>query len=258
MQRRPTAKKAIRSADEAPAPKVTTRESSGSELLFMPAKPRRTFEEIIKQIQSNIEEGRLQHGDKLPAERVLAAQFEVSRNTVREALRMLEISGVITLRRGSSGGAFVADPKAVNNYLMGAIRLTDFSVADLTHAMRSFTNMLFQAAMPTLGKTDLDALEANIKEAEAVRDDPQKRAMIQIHFYRVLAEASGNKILMAITDVFVEILHRWVSWLGPLGGDKVIRSRRKVVEALRSGDLKAADREVQRHLEEVHSLWLKG
>ena len=65
--------------------------------IFGPARPRRTFEEIINQIKANIEEGRLKRGDKLPTERALAAQFQVSRNTVREALRTLEISGFIIL-----------------------------------------------------------------------------------------------------------------------------------------------------------------
>src|SRR5712664_2472743 len=135
--------------------------------MFSPAKPRRVFEEIINQIKAQIEDGRLQRGDKLPTERALAAQFRVSRNTVREALRTLEISGLITLKRGPTGGAFVAasDPRILNSQLTSALRLTDFSVADLTQAMRSITVMLLDAAMPTLAEADLQAMEANIKAA---------------------------------------------------------------------------------------------
>src|SRR5690242_17566569 len=91
--------------------------------IFGPARPRRTFEEIINQIKTNIEEGRLKRGDKLPTERALAAQLQVSRNTVREALRTLEISGFIILKRGPTGGAFVAasDPAVLNSQLTSAL-----------------------------------------------------------------------------------------------------------------------------------------
>jgi GntR family transcriptional regulator, transcriptional repressor for pyruvate dehydrogenase complex len=228
--------------------------------IFSPARPRRTFEEIINQIKANVEEGRLQYGDKLPTERALAAQFQVSRNTVREALRTLEISGFVTLKRGPAGGAFVAasDPRILNSQLTSALRLTDFSVADLTIAMRAITIMLLDAAMPTLNEADLAAMEANIKEAEAVIDDPQRRSTILIQFYRLLAEASENKILVTIADTFVDLLQQWVVRLGSLGGNRVIRSRRAIVKHLRAGDARAARKELDGYLEELHELWLQG
>lgn len=228
--------------------------------MFSPARPRRTFEVIINQIKTNIEEGRLQRGDKLPTERALAAQFQVSRNTVREALRTLEISGFITLKRGPTGGAFVAasDPKILNSQLTSALRLTDFSVADLTQAMRAITVMLLDAAIPKLGEADLQAMEACIREAEAVIDDPQRRSTILIQFYRLLAEASENKILVTITDSFVDLLQKWVVRLGSLSGNRVIRSRRAIVRHLRAGDAKAARKELDSYLQELHELWLRG
>jgi GntR family transcriptional repressor for pyruvate dehydrogenase complex len=233
---------------------------AGRNPMFSPARPRRTFEEIINQIKGNIEEGRLQRGDKLPTERALASQFQVSRNTVREALRTLEISGFVTLKRGPAGGAFVAasDPRILNSQLTSALRLTDFSVADLTLAMRAITVMLLDAATPTLSETDLQAMEANIREAEAVIDDPQRRSSVLIQFYRLLAEASENKILVTIADSFVDLLQKWVVRLGSLGGNRVIRSRRAIVKYLRAGDAKAAHKELETYLKELHELWLRG
>jgi GntR family transcriptional repressor for pyruvate dehydrogenase complex len=228
--------------------------------IFSPAKPRRVFEEIINQIETQIEDGRLQRGDKLPTERALASQFQVSRNTVREALRTLEISGLVTLKRGPSGGAFVAasDPQILNSRLNSALRFTDFSIADLTQAMRAITIMLLDAAMPTLTEADLKAMEANIREAEAVLDDPKKRSVILIQFYRLLAEASENKILVTIADSFIDLLREWVGRLGSLGGNRVVRSRRALVKHLRAGDSNAARKELEAYLKELHELWLRG
>src|SRR5260370_19079663 len=108
----------------------------GKNPMFSPAKPRRTFEEIINQIKANIEEGRLQRGDKLPTERALASQFQVSRNTVREALRTLEISGFVTLKRGPAGGALVAasEPRLLNRPRYRALWPTVLLAANLPHA----------------------------------------------------------------------------------------------------------------------------
>ena len=211
------------------------------------------------QIQARLANGQLRRGDKLPTERALAEQFDVSRNTVREALRTLEISGFITLRRGASGGAFVAetDPQKLNNNLTTALRLTDFRVIDLTQAMRSVILMLFQAALPTITEDDLAAMDANIQEAEHATE-PKLRSSVLIRFYRILAEATGNKVLVVIADVFVEMLEGWVARLGSLGGDRVIRSRREIVAHLRAGDTDAARRGLEKYLEELHEHWLAG
>ena len=79
------------------------------ELAFQQVKTRRVFEEICEQIRQRLATGALKPGDKLPAERELALEFKVSRPAVREALRTLEISGIVSLQKGVKGGAFIRD-----------------------------------------------------------------------------------------------------------------------------------------------------
>ena len=93
-----------------------------------PVAPQRIFQEVADQLRRVISEGKLKPGDKLPPERELAGLFGVSRNTMREALRALELSGLIELKLGARGGAFVlpGSSNAVVNgmrdlYLLGAI-----------------------------------------------------------------------------------------------------------------------------------------
>ena len=74
---------------------------------FGPYKPPRAFQEIADQIKKAILDRKLKPGERLPSERELAEQFQVGRLTIREALRSLETSGIITIRKGSGGGAFV-------------------------------------------------------------------------------------------------------------------------------------------------------
>jgi len=70
-------------------------------ITFDTVKSARLFEEICDQVRSRLSQGRIRPGDKLPPERTLADQFGVSRAAVREALRALEVSGLIELRKGA-------------------------------------------------------------------------------------------------------------------------------------------------------------
>ena len=74
-------------------------------LIFRPIRTRRAFEEICQRIREQLALGVLKPGDKLPPERDLAQQLGVSRNVLREALRSLEMAGVLRLQKGVKGGA---------------------------------------------------------------------------------------------------------------------------------------------------------
>ena len=77
--------------------------------LFSPIKSKRTFEEVSGKIKTLIFDGVLKPGDRLPSEIELARQFMVSRQTIREALRILELSGFIKVQKGGSGGPLIKD-----------------------------------------------------------------------------------------------------------------------------------------------------
>src|SRR5689334_4940526 len=76
--------------------------------MFTPVQTRRTFEEAVEQIAEKAKLGELRLGDRLPSERALAEQMRISRPTLREAVRVLQDSGLIQVRRGAGGGMFVA------------------------------------------------------------------------------------------------------------------------------------------------------
>jgi DNA-binding FadR family transcriptional regulator len=123
--------------------------------------------------------------------------------------------------------------------------------------MRSITVMLFEAAASSVTSEDLDAMEANIREAE-LTDDSHQRSITLIQFYNVLAAATGNKILVLIANVLVEILQQWVVRMGPVNPEFVIRSRRSIVKHLRLGDSRSAFKELKQFLDKLHDYWLNG
>src|SRR5579875_3834054 len=94
----------------------------------------RISEIIVEQVRLLIRQGQLKPGDRLPPERDLCERFGVSRVTVREALRMLESSGLVEIRVGARGGAFVTAPTSdrVGENLADLLTLSVISAADVT------------------------------------------------------------------------------------------------------------------------------
>src|SRR5215475_4193363 len=96
--------------DQSDGSSSETADQAGDGRLFTTVSLGRASQAIVEQIRALLHDGRLAPGDRLPSERELCQQFGVSRVTVREALRILETSGLITIKVGARGGAFVASP----------------------------------------------------------------------------------------------------------------------------------------------------
>src|SRR5258708_6348803 len=128
----------------------------------------RVFEEIADQIRKELSHRRLRAGDRLPPERALAAQFGVSRNTLREALRSLENAGLLSLRKGAAGGAFVRESTgdAIVTGLRDMFHLGAISAEHLTEARVMIESSAVRAACERATAEDIAALRANIAAAE--------------------------------------------------------------------------------------------
>ncbi|RZL85363.1 MAG: FadR family transcriptional regulator [Rhodococcus sp. (in: high G+C Gram-positive bacteria)] len=240
---------------------TTAPQGSVSPELFRPTQPRRAFDEVIKQIRQLVDSGQLKPGDRLPSERVLAEQLSVSRNSLREALRMLEISGVITLRRGTNGGAFIARPTtaAMAAHLTAGLRLADFSLENLTDAMRTMGGNALASAIPKLTADDLDELDRHIARAEALMGEEHRTERVYelTEFYRRLAQATENPILVVLMDALLDILRQVLPMLHTDGHGFAIEARKRLLNDLRRGDSAAARRELDEHLIDLHARWLR-
>jgi GntR family transcriptional repressor for pyruvate dehydrogenase complex len=228
--------------------------------MFQPLVQARAFDEIIAQIRGLIEDGQLQPGDRLPSERELARQLGVSRNTVREALRMLEIAGVVTLKRGATGGSFIAsaDPSRVAGTLSDALRVTDFSLGDATETFHGLACMAAVAACERMTEEDLATLEANVAEATALTRAGawEEKAKVHLEFHALLAEATGNPILVLLMRTMLDVAHKVMMQVGPTHDDSVARSRRALLKALKARDADAAVRELDKYFNKVHHMLL--
>jgi GntR family transcriptional regulator, transcriptional repressor for pyruvate dehydrogenase complex len=229
---------------------------------FRPARPRRAFDEITSQVREMVRRGELSPGDRLPSERALAEQFLVSRNTVREAMRMLEVVGLVELRRGATGGAFIAqaDPRRVAVNISDMLDLSQFSFTDLAEARLEVESSVIRLACERRDDDDLAALEANIALAAALTAEGKfpERASVHVEFDNLLASAAKNPVLIAFVRSISTVSREVVSTLGVTQGDMVVRAHRAILKHVRSRDADAAVAELKKHVSRIHKHWVDG
>ncbi len=227
---------------------------------FKPVRTKRAFEEVCDQIRREIQAGSLSAGDKLPSERELAEQFEVSRSTVREAFRTLEMSGVLSLQKGMKGGAVVmkGDPKPINQTMEDLLSLGGLSLKDYTEARVCLQREIIKLACERATEEDFAALEANIQALTQAgpKIDADERSRLTQEFYGLLAGATKNQAMMVIMSAFTAPLAYYLKQIGPDRSWDVGASRAKFLRHLRKRDEKAAVDEMVGHMNRLHSYLL--
>jgi len=228
---------------------------------FTPAKPRRAIDDIIDQVRELLQSGELSPGDKLPSERSFAEQLNVSRNTVREALRMLEVTGLITLKRGTTGGAFVVESNsdAVSRFLMDGMALTNYSLKDVIDgriAVESFVAERVAEISTEAEIVELEQIVARATKYDAPEDWPQRLAA-HFEFHRRLVELAQNPLLPILSNPLLDLANRISTRLGAFADDIIFDSRARLLKAFRDRDPSAAANEMRRYLNLLYSRWIE-
>jgi DNA-binding FadR family transcriptional regulator len=232
-----------------------------------PASPRfeavrsaRAFEEIATQIRTELAEGRLKVGSRLPAERALALQFGVSRNTLREALRSLEHAGLLLLRKGASGGAFISQGSgnALMTSMMDLFHIGSVTPDQLTEARIWIESVIVREACIRATPQDIEVLRANIEDvARATADgDFQRRADLNLDFHRILSRMTGNPLMVIIMDGMLKVLSEFILSLGAYENSFVLPSRKRFLKHVQDGDVEAAVGEMEASLKRLQKGYL--
>lgn len=244
----------------ASAPASAERSSARPAPAYSPVQTRRAFEVVADQIRGQLATGALQPGDRLPSERELAESFGLSRNTVREALRSLEIGGVLEFRKGATGGAFVREGQgdAVIAGFADLFRLGAIKPADLTEARLIVSVSTARLACVRGSEEDFEALRENVKASEAAvaKGDVRERVRVNLEFHRLLARAGRNPVLVILTDALVEIHEQLLEVLAPLPDSAVMPSRKRLIKHLLARDEEKAASEMESHLKTLEKHYL--
>lgn len=183
--------------------------------MFVKLKDKRLFEKIVDQIKDAALSGTLKVGDKLPSEPELARIFGVSRTAVREALRILELSGLVIIKKGNQGGCFIQEVSSNHkliDYLSDHWRLGNVTLLHLTEARYWLESIVIDIVGQKATKRDYDSLRKSIDKAERLFREGKEREKIyqNFDFHVQLAQMTRNTILIdtlsAIFELFTYML----------------------------------------------------
>jgi len=226
------------------------------------AQPRGTSsEQIAFEIRRHIVQQGLRPDDRLGTESELAAEFGVSRPTLREALRLLASSHLIRTTRGPGGGVFVASTQNegigqnLSESIATMLEAESVSFLELVEArIHLEVPLAGLAAENATAETALE-LEAAIAEGASNRDRPasDEFRLADARFHREIARTAGNELLRAFTSWTLDVLQPLlVARVGKtVDGNAILRQHRAVLRAIRKGQPAAAERAMRRHLEYV-------
>ena len=223
--------------------------------MFELVKGVRTFEEVASRIKKLVFEGTLKAGDKLPPEAQLARQFNVGRQTVREALRMLELSGFISTQRGGGGGTFIknAIPSRIGEMFSDAFRMQSVNLSDLTEARLEIERLIMEFALDNANSDDLEALRQNVAAARENIAQGKMATEYNSDFHILLARATHNEVYVIVTRslmaVHMELLSRVDADLETSAG--VVAAHEEILAAMIKRDRPLARRLLERHVREV-------
>lgn len=206
------------------------------------------YQAIVEHLRREIALGRISPGDKLPAERKLAEQLGVSRETLRQALRVLEGAGEVRIQRGASGGAFVQDYDSDSAARAAAL----WDNADEIMELIEFRTIIEPGAarLAALASTPelVARLDAAIIELEQAEELPESRRADTI-FHLAVAEGSGNELLVrAVEDARVRMFGLIDTLAVSFVKESSLDAHRLVRDAIAQEDGEAAEHEMRAHL----------
>jgi GntR family transcriptional regulator, transcriptional repressor for pyruvate dehydrogenase complex len=214
----------------------------------------RMSEAIVDQIRGLIREERLRPGDRLPSERDLGERTGVSRVTVREALRVLEASGLIQIRVGAKGGAFVTEPSTarIGTGLADLISLSPMTATEVTEARRVFEMGIVPLVVERATEQDITDLRTMVKHHQAALRDGEYTMSLSAAFHVRLAASTHN----AAVEMLVRSFHgpllmslREAQVAAPLMGNRGTAEHRDLVEAVAARDTERAQEIMAKHLQ---------
>jgi GntR family transcriptional regulator, transcriptional repressor for pyruvate dehydrogenase complex len=226
---------------------------------FRAVRKGRRYEEIAEQIQQLILKGVLKPGDRLPSERELAVKLGVGRSSLRDAIRTLEVMGILEPRQGH--GTVVREPSAealvvpLTNVLMRKREM----IAELLDVRRMIEPALAARAAKNATPEEVAQLEEILKrqEVKVRRGEPAIEEDDEFHY--AIARAARNGVVLKVLDVLMDLLResRARSLQVPGRKNKSYAGHRRVLSAIRRRDGAAAESAVRKHLQEIEQIVMR-
>jgi GntR family transcriptional regulator, transcriptional repressor for pyruvate dehydrogenase complex len=225
---------------------------------FRPLRVRKVADGVIAVIVDAIRGGLYEPGERLPRERDLAAALKVSRAVVREAIGVLERAGIVSVRRGTTGGIFVATrwiPREVIEEIEGESYASMRELLEVRRILETQAALLAGAR-----RTDDDIVELNrlVEMLPDLMSNPEEFVAVDIRFHVRLAEASANDLLAGyLRDTMTNFISRRTQYpVGHIGVERALENQRDTFGAIVDGTPIRIAQSIDRHLGDAEQHFL--
>jgi GntR family transcriptional repressor for pyruvate dehydrogenase complex len=225
--------------------------------LFDKIKNLRIFEQIASEVRRAILTGELRPGDKLPPESELAQEFGVGRPAIREALRTLEIAGLVSIHQGREGGAVVqsGDLNTMKDHFSDLLRLGKVSLSHLTEARSFMETMMFDIMPDKITAKHIDDLRASVERTREFFHLGQEEDRINenFNFHTLLAAITENPVIILNVSTIIDLMGYFLIAIRPTRqiSQNTIDAHANMTELLARGDFKACKEVNRKHIADV-------
>ncbi len=217
----------------------------------------KVYEEVARQIERLILK-KLKPGDKLPAERELAEVLKVSRGSIRDAIRSLELLGLVEARQGTGtivreiGGDSSANPFA------GVLKRRQEAVRELLDFRKMLEPPLAARAATHASPEEIAELESILKRQEEKQNQGEAAVSEDAEFHYNVALASGNTVVLKVIDIIMDLLRETRTRSLQVDGraQKSFEGHRRILASIQHHDSDAAKSAMLRHIEDVEEIVL--
>jgi GntR family transcriptional repressor for pyruvate dehydrogenase complex len=220
---------------------------------------KRAYEDVVKQIRTLIEKGRLKRGDQLPTERELSETFKVSRTTVREAIFSLEAAKLVDRRQGNGTYVIASSEEALVQPLAASLFHERDDLIDIFFLRKIIEPEIAQLASENATAEEISELEDLLKAQEVERVDADNPVRMDTNFHHLLARMARNRILERLLFALVDLLGktRERHLQTEERKQKSLLGHRSILAAIQNGNGTAARQAMRRHLEDVEAIVFK-
>ena len=217
-------------------------------------KTQKTAMLIAQRIVSDIRRGGFAVGDRLPPEKSMLQSYQIGRGTLREALRFLELQGVISLKPGPGGGPTVERPDAstLANSLVLLLDFDDAPFSTIVQARVDLEPILARLASAKMTQEHLVELETSVEDMRLNLDDTYVFLQTNKDFHGLIAWASGNSLYGFFIDSLIEILDG--TSLGVDYPNKrrgaILAAHTRILDALKAHDNDSSQESMDAHMKE--------
>ena len=213
----------------------------------------KVYEEVAKQIERLIVK-KLKPGDKLPSERELADMLQVSRSSIRDAIRSLELVGLVEPRQGA--GTIVRE--SATEPFANALERKQKLVTELLDFRKMLEPPLAARAATHASTEEMSEMEEILERQEEKQDRGEVTIVEDAEFHYSVALASGNSVVLKVIDILMDLLRDTRERSLQLRGrpQKSLAGHKKILMAIKRRDAEAAKSAMRRHIEDVEEIVL--